>query len=265
MFDTLPPNHPPAGYPGPGYVTFVGAGPGDPELLTMKAWHALQAADVVIHDRLVARAVLDLARHGAGMIDVGKQGFGPSARQEDINRLIVEHAGRGAQVVRLKGGDPAVFGRLDEELAAVESAGVPWHIVPGITAASASAAAIGQSLTQRRRNSAVRFLTGHDMQGFADQDWGALARPGEVAAIYMGKKSARFIQGRLLMHGADPATPVTIIENASRPDERVVATTLGGLAQDLSAAGITGPALTFYGLAPRLARALSSTTEQELA
>ena len=132
-------------------------------------------------------------------------------------------------------------------------------MIPGITAASAAVAAIGQSLTRRQRNASVRFLTGHDMKGFAEHDWAALARRGEVAAIYMGKRSARFIQGRLLMHGADPATPVTVIENASRPDERVLETTLARLEPDLTAAGMTGPALTLYGLAPRAALAASET------
>ena len=250
----------------PGHVAFVGAGPGDPELLTLKARRALDEADVVIHDRLVSPGVLELARREATLIDVGKEGFGASTAQEDIDALIVEHAAAGAQVVRLKGGDATMFGRLDEEIEAVEAAGLGWHIVPGITSASAAVAAIGQSLTRRGRNSSVRFLTGHDMQGFADHDWAALARPGEVAAIYMGKKSARFIQGRLLMHGADRATPVTLVENASRPDQRIVSTTLGTLPADLSDAGLAGPVLTFYGLAPRdAATSLSQTPVQEFA
>ncbi len=250
----------------PGHVAFVGAGPGDPELLTLKARRALDEADVVIHDRLVSPGVLELARREATLIDVGKEGFGASTAQEDIDALIVEHAAAGAQVVRLKGGDATMFGRLDEEIEAVEAAGISWHIVPGITSASAAVAAIGQSLTRRGRNSSVRFLTGHDMQGFADHDWAALARPGEVAAIYMGKKSARFIQGRLLMHGADRATPVTLVENASRPDQRIVSTTLGTLPADLSDAGLAGPVLTFYGLAPRdAATSLSQTPVQEFA
>ena len=194
-----------------GHVAFVGAGPGDPELLTLKARKALDEADVVIHDRLITPDILELARREALMIDAGKEGFGPSMTQADINRLIVEHAQTGAQVVRLKGGDATVFGRLDEELDAVTDAGIDWHIVPGITSASAAVATIGQSLTKRNRNTSVRLLTGHDMKGFADHDWKALARAGEVAAIYMGKKSARFIQGRLLMHGAVPATPGTVI------------------------------------------------------
>ncbi|EAP76329.1 siroheme synthase CysG [Roseovarius nubinhibens] len=248
-----------------GHVAFVGAGPGDPELLTLKARRALDEADVVIHDRLVTPEILELARREAVLVDAGKEGFGPSMTQDEINRLIVAHAESGAQVVRLKGGDPTVFGRLDEEIDAVTEAGITYHVVPGITAASASVAAIGQSLTSRGRNSSVRFLTGHDTRGFADHDWAALARPGEVAAIYMGKKSARFIQGRLIMHGADRATPVTVIENATRPDQRVLSTTLDALPADLTAAGLTGPALTFYGLAPRAAQAALTQTKQEFA
>ncbi|WP_299748539.1 siroheme synthase CysG [uncultured Tateyamaria sp.] len=236
-----------------GHVAFVGAGPGDPELLTLKARKALDEADVVIYDRLISKEILELARREATMIDVGKEAFGPSTPQETINDLIVEHGLKGAQVVRLKSGDATVFGRLDEEIEAVTEAGVDYHIVPGITAASAAVASIGQSLTRRGRNSSVRFLTGHDTRGFADHDWKALARPGEVAAIYMGKKSARFIQGRLMMHGIDPATPVTFVENASRADQQVLSTTVAEMEPTLTEAGLGGPALTFIGLAPRAA------------
>ena len=236
-----------------GHVAFVGAGPGDPELLTLKARRALDEADVVIFDRLVAPGILELARREALMVDVGKTPFGPSTPQDRINALIVEHAGTGAQVVRLKSGDPTVFGRLDEEIEACDAAGIGWHVVPGITAASAAVAAVGQSLTKRGRNSAVRFLTGHDVAGFADHDWAALARPGEVAAIYMGKASARFVQGRLMMHGADRATPVALVENASRPDQRIVEAQLATLPADLDRAAMSGPVLMLYGLAPRMA------------
>lgn len=242
-----------------GHIAFVGAGPGDPELLSLKARKALDEADVVIYDRLISPEILELARREAIMLDVGKEGFGPSTPQETINDLLVEHGLTGAQVVRLKSGDSTVFGRLDEELDAVTAAGIGWHIVPGITAASAAVASIGQSLTKRHRNASVRFLTGHDMQGFADHDWTALAQPNEVAAIYMGKKSARFFQGRLIMHGADKTTPVTVIENASRPNQRVLSTTLAHLPADLADANMTGPALTFYGLAPRAASEIAST------
>ncbi|MDF0599011.1 siroheme synthase CysG [Psychromarinibacter halotolerans] len=248
-----------------GHVDFVGAGPGDPELLTLKARVALDKADVVIHDRLVAPEILELARREALLVDVGKTGFGPSAAQDDINAAIIEHASQGAHVVRLKSGDPTVFGRLDEEIEAVEAAGVAWRIVPGITAASAAIAGLGQSLTKRERNSSVRFMTGHDMKGFAEQDWRALARPGEVAAVYMGKRAARFVQGRLMMHGADPATPVSFVENASRPDQRVVEATLGDMADALSDTPLDGPVLTFYGIAPRRARAEAAAFEQEMA
>ena len=240
-----------------GHVDLVGAGPGDPELLTLKARKALDEADVVIYDRLVSSEILELARREAIMIDAGKEGFGSAMAQADIDELIVGHARNGHQVVRLKSGDPTVFGRVDEEIEACEAAGVSWRIVPGITAASAAVASIGQSLTRRGRNSAVRFMTGHDTQGFADHDWKILARPGEIAAIYMGKKAARFIQGRLLMHGADPATPVTVIENVSRSDQRILATTLGALEPTLTRAGLTGPVLTFLGLSPREAVAAS--------
>lgn len=234
-----------------GHVDLVGAGPGDPDLLTLKARKALDKADVVIHDRLVTGEILELARREAIIIDAGKTGFGPAMAQKDINDLIVEHAKAGHHVVRLKSGDPTIFGRLDEELDACAAANIPTTIVPGITTASAAVASMGQSLTKRGRNSAVRLITGHDTKGYADHDWQALARPGEVAAIYMGKKSARFIQGRLLMHGASAATPVTIIENVSRPDQRTIPTTLGELEPTLTQSDVQGPALTFLGLAPR--------------
>ncbi|MEY8839087.1 uroporphyrinogen-III C-methyltransferase, partial [Cribrihabitans sp. XS_ASV171] len=166
-----------------GHVDFVGAGPGDPDLLTVQALRAMQAAEVILHDRLISPQILALAGPATRMIDVGKAGFGPSWKQSDIDALLVAEALTGARVVRLKSGDPTVFGRLDEEIEALEAAGIPWRIVPGITAASAAVAAIGQSLTRRGRNASVRFLTGHDMKGFADHDWTALARPGEVAAV----------------------------------------------------------------------------------
>ncbi|WP_425098375.1 uroporphyrinogen-III C-methyltransferase [Tropicibacter sp. S64] len=248
-----------------GAVCFVGAGPGDAGLLTLNALRAIEAAEVILHDRLVSDEVLALASPDATLIPVGKEGFGPSMPQDEINRLIVLYAYAGLRVVRLKGGDPAIFGRLDEEIAALELEGIAWSVVPGITAASAAVAAVGQSLTSRGRNASLRILTGHVMEGFAEQDWRALARSGEVAAIYMGKKAARFIQGRLMMHGADPATPVTLVANASRADQQVLASTLGTLAQDLAASDLTGPALTLYGIAPRAAApALSDIRKQEV-
>ncbi|MCU0900794.1 MAG: uroporphyrinogen-III C-methyltransferase [Cypionkella sp.] len=233
-------------------VTFVGAGPGAAEHLTLGALRALQEARVVIHDRLVGAEVLALIPAHVTLVDVGKEGFGPSVTQNQINASLVAHAMSGPRVVRLKGGDCGIFGRLDEEMAALEAAGLSFRILPGLTSASVAAASIGQSLTRRGRNASLRIVTGHDMEGFAEQDWRGMARPGEVAAIYMGKKSARFIQGRLMMHGASGATDVTIVENVSRPEQRILGTTLAALPE--AVAGCSGPAVILFGLAPRAAR-----------
>ncbi len=255
---------PQPGVVGSGFVHFVGAGPGDPELLTLKARRLLHEADVVIHDRLVSPPVLELARREAAIIEVGKTAYGPSWRQSDINATIVAHARAGALVVRLKGGDPVVFGRLDEEIEAVEAAGIGYGIVPGITAASASAAAIGQSLTRRGRNSSFRILTGHDVEGFAEQDWRDLAKPGAAAAVYMGVKAATFVRGRLLMHGAPADMPVTAVENASRPDQRIIATTLIDLPAALAGTANGAPVLILLGLAPRAAAVVARDLREAL-
>lgn len=235
----------------PGHVALIGAGPGDPELLTLKARHFLHEADVVITDRLVGSGILELARREAEIIEVGKTGFGTSWKQEDINALIVNKAAKGAKVARLKGGDVAVFARLDEEIDALDANGIRWDIVPGITTASAAAATLGQSLTKRGRNSSVRLLTGHDVDGFADHDWRGLAAEGATAAIYMGKRAAKFLRGRLMMHGADGETPVTAVENASRPNQRIIESTLLDLPDAI--AETDGPVILMYGLAPRQA------------
>jgi uroporphyrin-III C-methyltransferase/precorrin-2 dehydrogenase/sirohydrochlorin ferrochelatase len=236
-----------------GRVDLVGAGPGDPELLTLKARKLMHEADVVIHDQLVTGEILELARREAIVIETGKKGYGPSWKQEDINDLLVSHAAQGHHVVRLKSGDPVVFGRLDEEMDALDAAGVDWAIVPGITAASAAAANTRVSLTRRGRNSALKFLTAHDVDGFADQDWRDLAKPEAVAAIYMGKRAAAFLRGRLLMFGASSDVPVTIVENASRADQRILQATLSTLPEILNASEVNGPAVMLLGLTPRAA------------
>ncbi len=234
-----------------GHVSLVGAGPGDPQLLTLAARSLLHDADVVIHDQLVSAQILELARREAIVVETGKRGFGPSWKQADINTLMIEHAAQGRQVVRLKSGDPTVFGRLDEEMDALDIAGIAWSIIPGITAASAAAANIGASLTKRGRNSSLRILTGHDMQGFAEQDWRTLAAADATAAIYMGKRAAGFIRGRLLMYGASENKPVTIVENASRLNQKIMSTTLLALPDLLDAARVDGPAILFLGMSPR--------------
>lgn len=241
-------------------VIFVGAGPGAAAHVTLGAYQALQQADVVIHDRLVGPEVLALIPANAQRVDVGKEGFGPSTSQTTINAVLVAHAQTGRRVVRLKGGDCGIFGRLDEEMEALEAAGLGFTILPGLTTAAVAAAEIGQSLTRRGRNRSLRIVTGHDMEGFAEQDWHGIARAGEVAAIYMGKKSARFLQGRLLMHGAAADTPVSVVANVSRSDQQIIAATLADLPQ--AVARTNGPAVLLYGLSPRAA-ALSLPQLQE--
>ncbi|MEL6920927.1 MAG: siroheme synthase CysG [Pseudomonadota bacterium] len=231
-----------------GYVSFVGAGPGDPDLLTMKARRTLHEADVVLHDRLVSNDILELARREATIIETGKKGFGEAWTQDDINTLMIERARQGAHVVRLKSGDPSVYGRLDEETASLGEAAVGFEVIPGITAASAAAASLGQSLTRRGRNSALRFVTAHDVDGFADHDWRALANPGAVTAIYMGVKAVRHVVAQLVAHGADASTAVTVMENVSRADQKTITCALPDLPHKLAAAGINGPAVILIGL-----------------
>lgn len=230
-------------------VHFVGAGPGAAEHLTLAALRAIEAAEVVFHDRLVGEEVMAFLPPDAERIAVGKEGFGPSIPQDVITAALVTAARSGRRVVRLKGGDAGLFARLDEETEALARAGLPFRIVPGLTAGAVAAAAIGRSLTRRGRNSSVSFVTGHDMAGFAELDWRALARPGAVAAIYMGKASARFICGRLMMHGAPAEAPVTLVENVSRPDQRILSVPLASLPE--AAADLAGPAIILWGLSPR--------------
>lgn len=240
-----------SGLPKTHSVTFIGAGPGAAAHLTLGAYHALQAAEVVIHDRLVGPEVLALIPTGAQRIDVGKEGFGPQTSQNTIDATLVAHTQTGKRVVRLKGGDCGILGRLDEEMEALEAAGLTFTILPGLTAATVAAAEIGQSLTRRGRNTSLRILTGHDVAGFAEHDWAGIARMGEVTAVYMGKKSARYIQGRLMMHGAAADTPVSVVANVSRSDQQIIGATLATLPAAVATAN--GPAVLLIGLAPRAA------------
>jgi len=237
-----------------GRVLLVGAGPGDPDMLTTAARRALHAADVIVYDRLVSDGVMELGRREAEYIYVGKTPGEPSIGQSAINDILIEKASQGLAVVRLKSGDPLIFGRADEEIEALQAVNVPVQIIPGITSAAAAAAAINASLTTRGTNKAISLLTGHDAKGFAEQDWASLARPGGRAAVYMGVGAARFIQGRLMLHGAETDRPVTVVENASRPNQKITYTTLQNLPDDIATAGIKGPAILLIGYAERRAK-----------
>ena len=196
----------------PGDVHLVGAGPGDPELLTLKAHRLLQSADVIVYDRLVSDGILDLARRDAEMIYVGKAPGIHAMKQGAINALLIDLARQGKQVVRLKGGDPFVFGRGGEEMLAVEGAGLPCHIVPGISAAGGIGAATGVPLTHRGLARNVTYITGHTSDGEPDADWDALSRPGQTVAVYMGLAALPRITQQLLAHGRDRDVPAIVVE-----------------------------------------------------
>ena len=232
----------------PGTVHLVGAGPGDPDLLTMKAFRLLQAADVILYDHLVDSGVLDLARRDARRIFVGTGGGGTGTRQDDINELMLFHANAGRGVVRLKGGDPAIFGRAGEEAAFLRGHGITVHITPGVTAASGCAAAAGIPLTQRGLARSVRFLTGHRIdQADDDADWRAYADPECTTVVYMGRRPAAKITERLIAAGLSADTPALAIENGTRESERRVAAPLDEIAGALAAADFTGPTMLIIG------------------
>jgi uroporphyrin-III C-methyltransferase/precorrin-2 dehydrogenase/sirohydrochlorin ferrochelatase len=237
------------GAPATGRVTLVGAGPGDAELLTLKAVRALQAADVILFDDLVSEEVLELARREAKRLLVGKRGGRTSCRQEDINDMMVRLAKAGKRVVRLKSGDPMIFGRAGEEIARLEAEGIPVDVVPGITAASAMASRLGLSLTHRDHAQSVRFVTGHSRDGGLpkDMDWSALADPHTTNVFYMGGRTAPLIAARLMGEGASPATPVVIVSNVSRPTERQWRGTLENVGEGIALIGYDDPVLIAIG------------------
>jgi uroporphyrin-III C-methyltransferase len=242
----------------PGRVWLVGAGPGDPELLTLKALKVLRAADVVVHDGLVSDEILDLAPEAARRISVAKRKSRHSYAQGEINRMLVAFAREGLAVVRLKGGDPFVFGRGGEELEACREAGVPCEVVPGVTAAFAAAASAGAPLTHRGAAQAVTFVTAHAARGEVPAlDWAALARPNQTVVVYMGLSTAALIAERLVAAGRDPATPALVVENASRADEVRRSVILGRLAE--ACEGLAGPAILMVGEAMALAQDLQAT------
>ena len=232
-----------------GSVTLVGAGPGDPELLTLRAVRALQSADVILFDDLVSREVLDFARREARKMLVGKTGFEPSCKQEDINALMVGLARQGKRVVRLKGGDPLIFGRAAEEIAACEEANIAVDVVPGITAAQGAAAKLGIPLTDRKRARRVQYVTGHASEGAlpGDLDWQSLADPTTTTAIYMPTRTLAALVARAIAEGLDPQTPALAIARATRPDQAVVAAPINELPLRVAEANLPGPVLVMLG------------------
>jgi len=242
----------------PGHVVLAGAGPGDPGLLTLKALQALQAADVVLYDHLVSAEVLALVPQTADRIAVGKKGYGKACKQSDINVLMVALAAAGRRVVRLKAGDPLMFGRLEEEIAALAAAGIEFGVVPGISAAQGAAAALNIALTRRRGARRFQAITGHADNGRLpdDFDWARLADPKVTTAVYMPKATIGDLCAELMRRGLDAGHPAAAVFNATRASERVLSASLATLPERVGAAACDGPCMILIGAAvERSARA----------
>ncbi len=231
-----------------GTVSLVGCGPGDPDMLTLKAHQKLQSADVLVIDNLVNPAIVEYARRDAKRINVGKKPDQPSPSQNEINKILVEEAKAGNHVVRLKGGDPLVFGRAAEEIGALQAHNIQFEVVPGISAAHACAASIALPLTLRQRHRQFSILTGASVEGIPNYDWQALAKEGQAFAIYMGVRMAGTIRRNLLDASIAPEARVIIVENGTRSNEKVISTNIRHFEECLVAHGISGPAIIFVGL-----------------
>lgn len=232
-----------------GFVAFVGSGPGDPELLTVRAVNRLKAAGVVLFDDLSAGPILALAGAGAELVAVGKRAGRPSPKQDHVSRLLVEYAQTGARVVRLKSGDPGVFGRLEEEITALKAAGIAYEIVPGVSSAFAAAAAAGIPLTRRLAARRVQFVTGHDVTGGLPEglNMAALADPAATTVVFMPKRTFAELAGLLMAAGLPGDTPALLAEEVSHPAQRLTRSTVQGLAAVLEGADPKAAALILYG------------------
>jgi uroporphyrin-III C-methyltransferase len=237
--------------PRPGTVSLVGAGPGDPDLLTVAGLRCLQAAEVVVYDRLVGSGVLALAPPGCERVYVGKRKHLHVLAQEQIHELLIERARRGLRVVRLKGGDGLVFGRVGEELDALDRAGISWQVIPGITAAQGAAAMAGLPLTHRDDAQALTLVTAHRRHGGLELDWDLVMRPAQTVVFYMGLSLLDEIVSGLLARGKSPDTSFTIISRATLPDERRLTTRLDRVTQEAESARMESPALLIMGPRPR--------------
>lgn len=233
----------------PGFVSFVGSGPGDPELLTLKAVDRLKRADAVLFDDLSSGPILGHARAGADLVGVGKRAGRPSPKQHHVSRLLVDYAQMDQRVVRLKSGDSGLFGRLEEELVALREAGIPYEIIPGIPSACAAAAAAGIPLTRRLTARRVQFVTGHDVTGQLPQDLDlqALADPTASTVVFMGKRTFPKLLDALTARGLPQDTPAILAESVSGPDQSIQRTTVSDLARHLGEEISDKPALILFG------------------
>ncbi len=236
-----------------GFVSFVSSGPGDPELLTLKAVARLQAADAVLFDDLSSGPILAHVRTGADLISVGKRAGRVSPRQQHVSRLLVDYATTHERVVRLKSGDAGIFGRLEEEIEALSAAGIGYEVIPGVTSACAAAAAAGMPLTRRLKSRRVQFVTGHDVTGTLPEElnFAALADPSATTAVFMGKRTFPELARRLVAAGLPANTPAMLAESVGHPDQRLTRTTVAELTELMTSEASNTPALILYGaLAP---------------
>ena len=230
-----------------GEVYLVGAGPGDPDLLTFRALRLMQRADVVLYDRLIGDGVLNLVRRDADRIYVGKMAKNHELPQDDISQLLVKLARQGKRVLRLKGGDPFIFGRGGEEIETLAENSIPFQVVPGITSASGASAYAGIPLTHRDHAQACVFITAHGKDGVLNLDWDVLMRPGQTVAVYMGLRAIPLLTAEFIKRGADPHLPAAVIDNATRKNQRVITATIATLAEAVEKAGFEGPAMMIFG------------------
>ena len=232
---------------GIGEVYLVGAGPGDPDLLTFRALRLLQQADVIVYDRLVSEEILDLARRDADLVYVGKERDKHTLPQEDINTMLARIAKKGKRVLRLKGGDPFIFGRGGEEIETLMEEGVPFQVVPGITAATGAASYSGIPLTHRQYAQSVTFVTGHLKDGSMNLNWKALAQPNQTVVVYMGLLGVNTLCAKLIEHGMKPEMPIALVQKATTPDQRVIMGTLATLPEILQGEEVKPPTLIIVG------------------